>query len=207
MRLSVGERCRRAPASSASRPSRHFRPQHEQGRRRPRRRARPSGSARPTRSASRGHRGRLYGRPVSERAFATTACRRSGRSSTGAGPRNAITDVPGVIRRPGHDPARRAGSRTHRRHGAILPKAVAELLEHPVPAGDGGVERRRRADGLGSQIREWGLLETPIALTRRWRWGGGSTAPSRAKSRRGSGSRHARRRDPGRRGVRRQPAQ
>jgi D-aminopeptidase len=80
-----------------------------------------------------------------------------------AGPRNAITDVPGVL----------VGQATIRRDEpavartgvtAILPKAVAELLEHPVPAGTAVLNGAGELTG-SIQIREWGILETPVYLT------------------------------------------
>ena len=80
-----------------------------------------------------------------------------------SGPRNAITDVPGVL----------VGQATIRRDEpavartgvtAILPKGVAELLEHPVPAGTAVLNGAGELTG-SIQIREWGILETPVYLT------------------------------------------
>jgi D-aminopeptidase len=80
-----------------------------------------------------------------------------------AGPRNSITDVPGVL----------VGQATIRRDEpviartgvtAILPKSVAELLEHPVPAGTAVLNGAGELTG-SIQIREWGILETPVYLT------------------------------------------
>jgi D-aminopeptidase len=85
------------------------------------------------------------------------------------GPMNAITDVPGVL--VGHStiwrdepdpPAGRGVARTG--ITAILPGAPLELLRSPVPC---GVAVLNGAGELtaAAQVREWGLLETPIALT------------------------------------------
>jgi D-aminopeptidase len=80
-----------------------------------------------------------------------------------AGPRNTITDVPGVL----------VGQATIWRDEpavgrtgvtAILPKAVAELLERPVPAGTAVLNGAGELTG-SIQIREWGILETPVYLT------------------------------------------
>ena len=80
-----------------------------------------------------------------------------------AGPRNTITDVAGVL----------VGQATIRRDEpavartgvtAVLPKAVAELLEHPVPAGTAVLNGAGELTG-SIQIREWGILETPVYLT------------------------------------------
>lgn len=80
-----------------------------------------------------------------------------------AGPRNAITDVPGVA--VGHvtiwrdDPAVARTGVT-----AILPKPVAQLLGAPVPAGTAVLNGAGELTG-SIQIAEWGLLETPVYLT------------------------------------------
>jgi D-aminopeptidase len=80
-----------------------------------------------------------------------------------AGPRNAITDVPGLA--VGHvtvwhdDPAVARTGVT-----AILPKPVAQLLESPVPAGTAVLNGAGELTG-SIQIAEWGLLETPVYLT------------------------------------------
>ena len=80
-----------------------------------------------------------------------------------AGLGNAITDVPGVlvgqvtVRR--DDPAVARTGVT-----AILPKPVAELLERPVPAGTAVLNGAGELTG-SLQVREWGLLETPVYLT------------------------------------------
>ena len=80
-----------------------------------------------------------------------------------AGPRNAITDVPGVL--VGHATIRRDEPAVARTGvTAILPKAVAELLEHPVPAGTAVLNGAGELTG-SIQIREWGILETPVYLT------------------------------------------
>ena len=80
-----------------------------------------------------------------------------------AGSRNAISDVPGVL----------VGQATIRRDEpavartgvtAVLPKAVTELLEHPVPAGTAVLNGAGELTG-SIQIREWGILETPVYLT------------------------------------------
>jgi D-aminopeptidase len=80
-----------------------------------------------------------------------------------AGPRNAITDVPGLT--VGHvtvwrdDPAVARTGVT-----AILPKPVAQLLERPVPAGTAVLNGAGELTG-SVQIAELGLLETPVYLT------------------------------------------
>jgi D-aminopeptidase len=80
-----------------------------------------------------------------------------------AGPRNALTDVPGVA--VGHvtiwrdDPAVARTGVT-----AILPKPVAELLQSPLPAGTAVLNGAGELTG-SIQIAEWGLLETPVYLT------------------------------------------
>jgi len=80
-----------------------------------------------------------------------------------AGPRNAITDVPGVLA--GHATIWRDEPAVARTGvTAILPKAVAELLEHPVPAGTAVLNGAGELTG-SIQIREWGILETPVYLT------------------------------------------
>jgi D-aminopeptidase len=79
-----------------------------------------------------------------------------------AGPRNAITDVPGI--RVGHvtvwrdEPVARTGVT------AILPGPVADLLERPVPAGMAVLNGAGELTG-SIEIREWGILETPVYLT------------------------------------------
>jgi len=78
------------------------------------------------------------------------------------GPRNAITDVPGV--RVGHvtvwrdDPVARTGVT------AILPGPVADILARPVPAGTAVLNGAGELTG-SIEIREWGILETPVYLT------------------------------------------
>jgi D-aminopeptidase len=80
-----------------------------------------------------------------------------------AGPRNAITDVPGVavgqVTVRSDEPAVARTGVT-----VILPKASAQLLSSPLPAGTAVL------NGAGEltsslQIREWGLIETPVYLT------------------------------------------
>jgi L-aminopeptidase/D-esterase-like protein len=110
----------------------------------------------------RDHRGRLYGRPVSE------SLRDHGLriGDLDAGPRNTITDVPGVSSaRPRS--ARRAGGRAHRRHRHPA-QGRRRASRAPGSRGDGGAERRGELTG-SIQIREWGILETPVYLTRRTR--------------------------------------
>ena len=79
-----------------------------------------------------------------------------------AGPRNAITDVPGV--RVGHvtvwrdEPVARTGVTV------VLPGPVADTLERPVPAGTAVLNGAGELTG-SIEIREWGILETPVYLT------------------------------------------
>ena len=80
-----------------------------------------------------------------------------------AGPGNAITDVPGVT--VGHvtiwrdDPSVARTGVT-----AILPGPVASLFKKPVPAGTAVLNGAGELTG-SVQIREWGILETPVYLT------------------------------------------
>src|SRR5262249_43498035 len=107
----------------------------------------------------RDHRGRLYGRPVSD----TLRDHGLRIGELDAGPRNTITDVPGVV----------VGQVTVRRDEpalartgvtAILPRPVAQLLRDPVPAGTAVLNGAVELTG-SIQIAEWGLLETPVYLT------------------------------------------
>jgi D-aminopeptidase len=80
-----------------------------------------------------------------------------------AGPRNSITDVPGVV--VGHATILRDEPAIARTGvTAILPTAVSELLQHPVSAGTAVLNGAGELTG-SIQIREWGILETPIYLT------------------------------------------
>ncbi len=80
-----------------------------------------------------------------------------------AGPRNAITDVPGVVVGQAtvwrDEPAVARTGVT-----VILPKPSAELLQRPVPAGTAVLNGAGELTG-SIQIAEWGLLETPVYLT------------------------------------------
>ncbi len=79
------------------------------------------------------------------------------------GPRNSITDVPGMA--VGHvtiwrdEPAVARTGVT-----AILPGAVKSLLKSPVPAGTAVLNGAGELTG-SLEIREWGMLETPVYLT------------------------------------------
>jgi D-aminopeptidase len=79
-----------------------------------------------------------------------------------AGARNTIVDVPGL--RVGHvtvwreDPVARTGVTV------VLPAPVPDLLEHPVPAGTAVLNGAGELTG-SIEIREWGILETPVYLT------------------------------------------
>jgi D-aminopeptidase len=85
------------------------------------------------------------------------------------GPRNSITDVPGVL--VGHVTVRRdepepPDGRGAARTGvtAIVPRAVETLVARPVPAGAAVL------NGAGEltsyiQVGEWGEIETPVYLT------------------------------------------
>lgn len=82
------------------------------------------------------------------------------------GPHNAITDVPGV--RVGHvtvwrDPA--LGDDRVARTGvtAVVPDGFAEMFRRPMAAGTAVLNGAGELTG-SIEIREWGLLETPIAL-------------------------------------------
>ena len=80
-----------------------------------------------------------------------------------AAPRNAITDVPGVV--VGQVTVWRDEPAVARTGvTAILPKPVAELLRSPVPAGTAVLNGAGELTG-SLQIREWGVIETPIYLT------------------------------------------
>jgi D-aminopeptidase len=81
------------------------------------------------------------------------------------GPRNAITDVPGV--RVGHatiwhgegdEPIARTGVT------AIVPDAPLHLFQRPMPAGTAVLNGAGELTG-SIAIDEWGLLETPVLLT------------------------------------------
>ena len=85
------------------------------------------------------------------------------------GPRNAITDVPGVA--VGHvttwrdEPDPPAG-RGVGRSGvtALVPGDPATLVAHPVPAGTAVLNGAGELTG-SLQIREWGVIQTPVYLT------------------------------------------
>ena len=80
-----------------------------------------------------------------------------------AGPGNSITDVPGVV--VGQVTVRRDDPAVARTGvTVILPKPVKELLERPVPAGTAVLNGAGELTG-SIQIREWGVLETPVYLT------------------------------------------
>ena len=79
-----------------------------------------------------------------------------------AGPRNAITDVPGV--RVGHVTVWRDDHVARTGVTAILPGPVADILARPVPAGTAVLNGAGELTG-SIEIREWGLLETPVYLT------------------------------------------
>jgi D-aminopeptidase len=80
-----------------------------------------------------------------------------------AGPRNTITDVPGVV--VGQVTVWRDEPAVARTGvTAILPKPVPGLLESPVPAGTAVLNGAGELTG-SIQIAEWGLLETPVYLT------------------------------------------
>jgi D-aminopeptidase len=80
-----------------------------------------------------------------------------------AGPRNAITDVPGVV--VGQVTVWRDEPAVARTGvTVILPKSVAQLLRSPVPAGTAVLNGAGELTG-SIQIAEWGLLETPVYLT------------------------------------------
>jgi D-aminopeptidase len=85
------------------------------------------------------------------------------------GPLSAITDVPGVavghvtVQREEPDPpAGRGVARTG--VTAVLPGPVGELFEAPAPAGAAVLNGAGELAGF-LQVREWGLLETPVYLT------------------------------------------
>ena len=82
------------------------------------------------------------------------------------GPNNAITDVPGV--RVGHvtvwcDPARGDGGVGRTGVTAIVPADVADLFRRPMAAGVAVLNGAGELTG-SIEIREWGVLETPIVL-------------------------------------------
>ncbi|HET7677283.1 MAG TPA: P1 family peptidase [Candidatus Limnocylindrales bacterium] len=86
-----------------------------------------------------------------------------------SGPTDSIVDVPGV--RVGHatvwrDEAAPPHGRGTARTGVtvVVPFTPAELLEAPVAAGGAVLNGAGEVTGLQS-ILEWGVLETPIALT------------------------------------------
>ena len=80
-----------------------------------------------------------------------------------AGPGNSITDVPGVV--VGQVTVQRDDPAVARTGvTVILPKPVKELLEHPVPAATAVLNGAGELTG-SIQIREWGVLETPVYLT------------------------------------------
>ncbi|HEY7732968.1 MAG TPA: P1 family peptidase [Gaiellaceae bacterium] len=85
------------------------------------------------------------------------------------GPLNAITDVTGVavghvtVQRDEPDsPAGRGVARTG--VTAVLPGPVGELFDSPAPAGAAVLNGAGELAGF-LQVREWGLLETPVYLT------------------------------------------
>ena len=88
----------------------------------------------------------------------------------------------------------------------ILPKPVKELLEHPVPAGTAVLNGAGELTG-SIQIREWGVLETPVYLTSTHAVGRVMDAAVEVAVEADAVGRHGRRRDPGRRRVRRQLAE
>jgi D-aminopeptidase len=129
----------------------------------------------------------------------------------GAGPRNAITDVAGVavgqftvVRDEPAPPAERGVARTG--VTAIVPGAPSSLLDAPVPAGAAVLNRAGEITGF-LQVSEWGLLQTPVYLTATMAVGrvfDGAIAAAAAADP-GVGNKGGR--DPGRRRVRRQPAE
>jgi D-aminopeptidase len=85
------------------------------------------------------------------------------------GPLNAIIDVPGasvghvtVMRDEPDPPAGRGVARTG--VTAVLPGPVGELFDAPAPAGAAVLNGAGELAGF-LQVREWGLLETPVYLT------------------------------------------
>ena len=85
------------------------------------------------------------------------------------GPSNTITDVPGVL--VGHttvwrDEADPPTGRGIARTGvtAIVPHGLGEVFRTPVPAGVAVLNGAGELTGA-IELREWGLLETPIVLT------------------------------------------
>jgi D-aminopeptidase len=79
------------------------------------------------------------------------------------GPRNVITDVPGVA--VGHVTVWRDQPSVARTGvTAILPGPVEALLKKPVPAGTAVLNGAGELTG-SLEIREWGILETPVYLT------------------------------------------
>ena len=79
------------------------------------------------------------------------------------GPANAITDVPGVLRRPRHVLGRRAG-RPDRRHGDPADGSLADVFHRPPAAGVAVLNGVGELTGAHS-IRELGFIDTPILLT------------------------------------------
>ena len=120
----------------------------------------------------RDHRGRRYGRPVSESLREPTAC---GSASSSRGPRGSIADVPGVL--VGQATIRRTG-RAVARTGvtAIVPAAPATLRSEPLAAGVAVLNGAGEMTG-SLQVAEWGVIETPIYLTATRRSAACSTAP------------------------------
>jgi D-aminopeptidase len=80
------------------------------------------------------------------------------------GEHNAITDVPGVA--VGHATVWREGSDGIARTGvtAIVPDGVASLFGRPMAAGVAVLNGAGELTG-SIEVREWGILETPIVLT------------------------------------------
>lgn len=76
------------------------------------------------------------------------------------GPDNAITDVPGV--RIGHVTVWN-GSSTRTGVTAIVPDGIRELFECPMSAGSAVLNGAGELTGT-IQLREWGVLESPIVL-------------------------------------------
>jgi D-aminopeptidase len=103
---------------------------------------------------------RPYSRPVSDRSLRDHGLRIG---DLEAGAENAITDVPGVT--VGHVTIWR-DEPTVARTGvtAILPGPVESLLQKPVPAGTAVLNGAGELTG-SLEIREWGILETPVYLT------------------------------------------
>ena len=107
------------------------------------------------------------------------------------GPRNAITDVPGV--RVGHATIREDredGSRTRTGVTAILPRD-GDIFHDRAPAGHFVLNGAGEMSGL-IQVAEWGLIETPVMLTNTMAVGAVSAAVARymLKTFPGIGSEH-----------------